>query len=118
MATILLIEDNPNQRKLYQMELQEEGYLVAVACNGREGVEMVAKEQPDLEVLDLGMPVMDGIEALGRIMDLNPKQRVILYSAYETYKDNFLTWAADAYLVKSSDVDALKQEVSRVLRKR
>ena len=75
-------------------------------------------EQPDLVVLDLHMPGMDGIDTLGQMMALNPKLPVVIYSVYERLKDNFMTWTADVYLVKSSDIEILKGEIERVLSER
>ena len=115
MPTILLVEDEANQRLLYQMELEDEGYEVVFACNGREALQEAQRARPDLVVLDLRMPDMDGLEALQRLMALNQKLPVIIHSAYETHKDNFMTRAADAYVVKSSNVDVLKAEIRQVL---
>ena len=115
MPTILLVEDEANQRLLYQMELEDEGYEVVFACTGREALQEAQRERPDLVVLDLRMPDMDGLEALQRLMALNQKLPVVIHSAYETYKDNFMAWAADAYVVKSSNVDVLKAEIRQVL---
>ena len=115
MPTILLVEDEANQRLLYQTELEDEGYHVVAAGNGREALQEAQKTRPDLVVLDLRMPGMDGIEALQRLLALNQKLLVIIHSADETFKDNFMTWAADAYVVKSSDVDVLKAEIRQVL---
>ena len=69
-------------------------------------------------VLDIAMPGMDGIETLGRVLSKDNRLPVILHTAYATYKDNFMTWSADAYVVKSSDLSELKSEISRVLAKR
>ncbi len=118
MPTILLVEDELNQRLLYQMELEDEGYRVVLASDGWEALQQSKEEHPDLVVLDLGMPGMDGIEALGRMMDQNAKLPVIIYTGDENFKDNFMTWVADAYLVKRSNLDALKEEIERVLLER
>jgi len=117
MNTILVVEDNLNQQLLYQIELEEEGYRVVVASDGREALEKVRIEQPNLVVLDLSMQGMDGIEALERMRLMNTRfsPRVIIHSAYEGCKDNYITKAADAYLIKSSDLDELKGEIQRVL---
>jgi len=61
---------------------------------------------------------MDGVEALGRILSEDNQLPVILHTAYATYKDNFMTWSADAYVVKSSDRSELKDEIRRVLAQR
>ena len=118
MTTILLVEDELNQRLLYQMELEDDGYRVVLASDGWEALQQVKEEHPDLVVLDLGMPGMDGIEALDRMMDQNAKLPVIIYSAYESFRDNYMTWTADAYVVKSSNLDVLMHEIERVLLER
>ena len=118
MRSVLLVEDEPNQRVLYQMELEDEGYRVIVASDGREALQQAEAEHPDLVVLDLLMPRMDGMETLERLMALNTRLPVIIYSAYDRFKDSFMTWAADAYLVKSSDLDVLKREIERILLER
>ncbi len=118
MTTILVVEDELNQRLLYQMELEDDGYRVVLASDGWEALQQVKEEHPDLVVLDLGMPGMDGIEALGRMMDQNAKLPVIIYSACESFRDNLASWAADAYVVKSSNLDVLKHEIEQVLLER
>ena len=118
MTTILLVEDELNQRLLYQTELEDDGYRVILASDGWGALQQVKEEHPDLVVLDLGMPGMDGIEALWRMVGLNAKLPVIIYSAYDSSQDNFMTWLADAYLVKSSNLDVLKGEIEQVLLER
>ena len=72
-------------------------------------------EKPDLVVLDVVMPGMDGVEALGRILSKEPTIPVILHSAYSRYRDNFMTWSADAYVVKSADLTELMSTVHGLL---
>lgn len=115
MTKILIVDDESNIRLLYESELREEGYDVEVAANGREALERFALGHPDLVVLDIRMPGMDGIEALGRLLAEDRKVPVILNSAYASHKDNFLSWSADAYLVKSSDLTELKQTIKSLL---
>ncbi len=117
MTTILVVEDELNQRLLYQMELEDDGYRVVLASDGLEALQQVEEEHPDLVVLDLGMPGMDGIEVLGRLLDQNAKLPVIIYSVYESFQNNS-TWAADAYVVKSSNLEVLMHEIERVLLER
>ena len=118
MTKILLVEDDKNQRKLYEQELADEGYEVSTAPGGREALVEIDTNRPDLVVMDISMPGMDGIEALGKILGVDNTIPVILNTAYANYKDNFLSWAADAYVVKSSDVDELKATIKKVLAKR
>ena len=119
MARILVVEDEDNQRLLYRRELEDEGYEVVEASGGRQAIALIEKGlRPDLVILDISMPDMDGIETLGKILSRDNSIPVILNTAYSTYKDNFMTWSADAYVVKSSDLTELKQKVVEVLKER
>ena len=60
----------------------------------------------------------DGIEALGKILAKNNQIPVILNTAYASYKDNFMSWSADAYVIKSSDMRELKDKISEILANR
>jgi DNA-binding response OmpR family regulator len=115
---ILVADDEPNIRLLYRSELEADGYVVNTASDGKEAVAKVESENPDLVVLDIRMPGIDGVEALARILDRDRTMPVILNSAYSDYEQNFMTWSADAYVVKSSDVSVLKQRIREVLKKR
>ncbi|MFW5769858.1 MAG: response regulator [Spirochaetota bacterium] len=115
MSKILIVEDEQHQRELYAMELQEEGYEVDQASNGKEAVDLVKENKYDLVILDIRMPEMDGIEALGKILSRDKKIPIIIYTAYSNYKSNFMTWTADAYITKSSNLDELKEKISELL---
>ena len=115
MATLMIVEDDKNQRILYEQELAEEGYEVILAEGGREALEKIEKVVPDLVILDISMPGMDGIETLGKILGRERDIPVILNTAYSSYKDNFMTWSADAYVVKSSDLTELKEKIKEIL---
>ncbi len=118
MITILVVEDDKNQRLLYEQELKLEGYGVVTAIDGKEALEKVKEQQPDLIIMDINMPKMDGIETMGRILGKNKEIPVIINTAYSNYKDNFMSWAADAYIVKSSDLLELKNTVKEILAKK
>ena len=115
MKTILLVEDDDKQRLLIQEELEECGFRVEGAGNGREALEKLKVTNPDLVVLDIRMPEMDGIEALGRIVEEKKELKVILHTAYSKYKDNFMSWSADDYVVKSSNMEELLAKVKKLL---
>jgi two-component system, response regulator, stage 0 sporulation protein F len=115
---ILLVEDEEGLRLLYQQELEEEGYRVIVASNGKEAIQRLEQEKPDLIILDIVMPVMDGIEALGRIVGRERKIPIILNTSYPDYRQDFLSWAADAYVTKSDDLTELKGKVRDLLERR
>ncbi len=115
MTTILLVEDDENQRLLYEQELKHEGYEVVTASNGKEALKEVQGKLPDIVIMDINMPKMDGIEAMGRILGKNKEIPVIINTAYSNYKDSFMSWAADAYIVKTSDLSELKEKIKEVL---
>jgi DNA-binding response OmpR family regulator len=118
MAKLLVVDDDKNLRSLYEQELTEEGHEVALAGSGPEAIELLKGSRPDLIILDISMPGMDGIEALGKILAKDKTMPVILNTAYSTYKDNFMTWSADAYVVKSGDLTELKAKIKEVLKSR
>ena len=118
MTKLLVVEDDANQRRLYEQELADEGYEVQTAGSGKEALAQIGQARPDLVIMDISMPGMDGIEALGKVLGVDNTIPVILNTAYANYKDNFLSWAADAYVVKSSDLTELKQTIKNVLKKR
>jgi len=118
MAKLLVVDDDKNLRLLYEDQLKEDGHEVALAGSGREALEYLKNERPDLIILDISMPGMDGIEALGKILAKDKAMPVILNTAYSTYKDNFMTWSADAYVVKSGDLSELRAKIKDVLKTR
>ena len=118
MTTIFLVEDDKNQRLLYEQELRQEGYEILAAIDGKDALEKVEEQLPDIVVMDVNMPRMDGIESMSRIINKNKKIPIIINTAYSNYKDSFMSWAADAYIVKSSDLSDLKNAVKDVLVKK
>ena len=115
MAKILVIEDEKNLRLLYKQDLERDGYDVVTAGTAPEGLALVESEKPDLVVMDIRLPGMDGLEAMGKVLDKHPKLPVVLNSAYSSYQENFMSWAADAYVVKSADTDELRTRVRELL---
>ena len=115
MPKVLIVEDDENQRGLYEHELAREGYDVVVAADGREALSRVTELTPDLVVLDVVMPGMDGVEALGRILSRSPTTPVLLHSAYSSIQDNYMTWSADAFVVKSADLTEFVSTVHDLL---
>jgi DNA-binding NtrC family response regulator len=112
---ILVVDDDRSLSTLYRVELEEAGYRVSVANTAAEALARVRQEDPPVVVMDIRMPGMDGLELMGRILALNPRIHVVLNTAYGSYKDSFTSWLADAYVLKSSDVGPLLQEVSRLV---
>ena len=113
--TILVVDDDENQRFLCQEVLTDEGYDVLVAKDGKEALEKVEQKIPDLVILDIVMPEMDGMEAMTRILRKHRKIPIILNTSYSRYREDFMTWAADAYVVKSGDFIELKEKIRELL---
>jgi DNA-binding response OmpR family regulator len=115
MKRILVVDDEENIRELYRDELIEEGFEVLTASNGAEALSALESIKGDvnLVMLDIRMPGMSGLETLGRIKELYKSVPVILLSAYDTYKQDFTSWAAEDYIVKSSDLKELKEKIGR-----
>jgi CheY-like chemotaxis protein len=115
MKTVLVADDELSIRKLYQRELRREGYNVLFASNAQEAIRMAREASPDLVIMDIRMPGMDGIEAMGRILEEKNEVPVVINTAYSSYKDSFMSWCADAYVTKSSDLTELKDTIRNIL---
>jgi len=113
MKKILLVDDEEGIQMLYHAELEESGYRVISAYTGEEGLEKIKTESPDLVILDIQMPGMNGIETLRQMKLTDPNLPVILSSAYNEYKQNLGAWASDEYIVKSSNINDLKEAVRK-----
>ena len=115
MATILLVEDDANECALYEHEFGGAGHRVIVAHDGPQALAACEEAAPDLVIMDVSMPGMDGIDVMSRMLCRNHKLPIILNTAYASYKEDFRSWAADAYVMKSADLTELKETVKRVL---
>ena len=110
---ILVVDDEDSIHLLYSEEFEEEGYEVYGAMSGEEGLDKLSEISPDLVILDINMPGMNGIEVLRKIKEINPNLPVILSSAYQEFKQDLASWASDAYIVKSANLDELKAAVKK-----
>ncbi len=115
MPRILVVDDEPGIRMLYAAELEDEGYEVVSSENCREAAIALESQQIDLVVLDIQIKQESGLEMLQEIVKERSNLPVILCSAYNCYKDDFSSWLADAYIIKSSDLTELKSEIRRLL---
>jgi CheY-like chemotaxis protein len=115
MAKILVADDNPAIRELYSLEFEGMGHEVVFACNGTEALDRCRAAQPDVVVLDIGMPDRNGLEVLGELAAMHGGTPVIVNTAYPMFKMDYRAHRARAWLTKSSNPDALKETVSRVL---
>ena len=112
---ILVVDDEESIRSLYQEELEDEGYTVKTAANAEEALKVLPDFHPDLVIMDIRMPGISGVEALIKIKEIDRNIPVILCSAYGEYKQDFSTWASDAYVVKSANLNELKKHIHTIL---
>lgn len=113
-----MVEDDKNVRRLLKEELNDEGYSITVASNGKEALSMLKKkdnEKPDLIILDLRMPKMDGFETMGHILKSRQETPVIIHTAYSSYKNDVMVMAADAYVEKSHNLKKLKDVIKDLI---
>jgi len=115
MARLLLIDDEKNIRRLYEEELREAGYRTRSAATGAEAEELLKRESFDLVLLDVQLRGESGLDVLNNIVRQYEGLPVILCTAFGSYKEDFASWLAEGYVVKSSDLSELKDEVRRVL---
>jgi two-component system, response regulator, stage 0 sporulation protein F len=118
MGKILFADDEESIRMLYKEEFEDRGHEVVLAGSGEEALKKYAETSPDILVIDIKMPGMDGIELLQRIREHSRDIPVILCTAYGEYKQNLETWASDDYVVKSANIEGLLQKVENLLAKR
>jgi DNA-binding response OmpR family regulator len=115
MAKVLIVDDEKHIRLLYSEELKEEGYEVFVAADGNDILDLIEKDRPDVIVLDIKMVSSNGLDVLQEVRNKYYNLPVILCSAYGSYKVDIKSIAADAYVVKSSDLTELKNKIAQVL---
>jgi len=115
MAKILIVDDEEHIRMLYKVELEDEGYNVITAADGHKLLERIENEEPELIVLDIKMAGYNGLDLLQEIRNRFYNLPVILCSAYDSFKRDIKSIAADFYVVKSSDLTELKKTIARAL---
>lgn len=114
---LLLAEDDPHNRDMLSRRLLRRGYEVLMAENGQQAVERAIETPPDLILMDIAMPVLDGWQAMQRIRTAHPRLPVIVLSAHSLADDRkrALATGACAYLSKPVDFDLLLQTISQQL---
>jgi DNA-binding response OmpR family regulator len=118
MEKILCVDDDLSLLYLYKEELSQEGYKVILAKDGKQAMEKFREEKPQAVIMDIRMPVMDGIETMNAILGKDRQIPIILNTAFPEYKQNYMTWGAEGYIIKSSDLSELKHKIREVLEKR
>jgi DNA-binding NtrC family response regulator len=118
MTRILVVDDEVNIRRLYSQELADEGYDVEAVGTIDDAVQKLADGSFDVALLDIKLKNESGLDLLQKIVRERHDMVVILSTAFSCYKDDFSAWLADGYVVKSSDMQELKDEIRRLLEKK
>lgn len=110
---ILVVDDEQGILDFFNKALNKEGYEVVTALNGLEAIKLVKEGKPDLVILDIKMPGIDGIETLKRIRWLNKKTIVIMLTAYGTLDSakEALRLGAHDYITKPFKLDYIKEVI-------
>jgi len=110
---ILVVDDEPQFIEMIKMRLEDSGYHVAVAVNGKEGLEKIGSDLPDAVLLDILMPGMDGLEVLKRIRKDNKELPVFIVTAFSSEErfEKARKYDVSGFIVKTSD---LKREVENI----
>jgi CheY-like chemotaxis protein len=121
MIKVLVAEDNAVNRELLRELLEARGYAVVEACDGEEALHAIEQMQPDILLLDIGMPKLDGLAVMSKIRE-NPRLALLPVLAVTAYamqgdREKILNAGFDGYLSKPINPLALQQELKRLLDK-
>lgn len=116
MAKVLVVDDERSIRALCAEELAEEGYEVLTTGEGTKVMGLVSSERPDAVVLDIRMEDCDGLDLLQELRNAHPDLPIILNTAYDSYREDVKSVAADYYVVKSYDLSELKAKLATLVK--
>ena len=116
---VLIVDDAPDTIEIIQTLLRYEGYEVITASTGEEGVKEAAKEQPEVVLMDINLPGIDGNEALRRIKKINPLESVVMLTAFATVENAIqaLKEGASDFIKKPFENDHLIHIVNQCMEK-
>ena len=115
MAIILLVDDEEHILRYYTEELSEEGHKVWTVATGHNLLKKIDRVQPEVVVLDIKLVEYDGLDLLKEIRNCYHDLPVILCTAYDTYKEDPKSIAANYYVVKSFDLTELKMAIQKAI---
>ncbi|MDX6648408.1 MAG: two-component system, OmpR family, sensor kinase [Solirubrobacteraceae bacterium] len=116
--SVVVCDDVPGMRRLARIVLEEEGdvSVIGEAADGRTAIQEISRLQPDVVVLDLSMPELDGLEAIPLIHEVAPRAQIVVFSGFEEEKlaDAALSRSASRYVRKGAPLHELRQAVRAV----
>lgn len=111
---VLLVDDEPAIIKVFGIKLRSSGYEVVTAVNGIEALDKVISEKPNIMLLDVIMPGMDGFEVLQKLRTFS-KLPVIVFSARPDYSQQAMNLGANSFFAKPFDIDELIKRIERLV---
>jgi len=119
MTKIMIIEDNQRARlALKALVSQQAGIkVISEASNGQEAIQSIKEQLPDVVIMDMRMPVMNGLEATKFIKSKWPQVKVIILTMYPDYQADVMKAGADAFLLKGCPVEELMAQIRNVQRR-
>lgn len=110
---VLVVDDSPMVRKKMQEILEEIGHSVILASNGKEAIKMYQEQHPDIITMDLAMPVMSGMDALKRLIEIEPSVKVIVSTSDGCTDSALLAMkeGASGYIIKPIQIETLKSAI-------
>lgn len=118
MNRILIVDDEASIRLLYSQELMDEGYEVDTAGTISEALGLLSEKSYSVTLLDIKLKNESGLDLLQKLVKERNDMAVILSTAFSCYTDDFSAWLADGYVVKSSDMKELKDEIKRLIERK
>lgn len=115
MEKILIVDKDEHRCQLYAEELVRKGYSVACLTEGLRAIREIAVNPPDLLIVEAILPGVSGIEVVLKVKSSNPRLPVIIHTDWHLYKNNYLAWIADEFLIKSGDTNELVSAVRKLL---
>lgn len=114
---ILVVDDEEIVLNTIRFHLESEGHLVITSADGREAIELIRNEEPDVIILDIMMPFMSGLELLEMVKSENKNIPAILISALDEIEviETSLSIGADDFIIKPVNMDELSIRIKRVL---
>lgn len=115
--TILIVDDEPVARTLAQKRISEQGYKVIMAANGEEALQALSQTRPDMILLDVEMPRMNGYTFVGELakLNLNPRIPIVVLTAHEELGPIFKRHGVCEYLIKPLNIELVVAKIQGIL---
>lgn len=118
--TIIIVDDNPTFRQslILLITVENMAQVIGKASNGIEFLEILSCKKPDLVLMDIDMPEMDGIEATQKALEMNPDLKIIVFSMYgnEEYYSKMIELGVKGYILKSCHIDEFEKAIHEVMK--